>query len=110
MIVFKSTKCFEQNSLFPSENYTEYDDELLYVVDETTEKGKELARKIIENAPYFDFVLDNEGNLIDITPTERPEPEITDEEIDEEKIAMAEAIIDLNMRIEELENSLNGGA
>lgn len=55
------------------------------------------------------FELDAEGNIVNITPLPRPDPAIEDEDIDDEKIAMAEAIIDLNMRIEELENRLNGG-
>lgn len=55
------------------------------------------------------FEVDTNGNMINITPLPRPEPLVVDEVIDEEKIAMAEAIIDLNMRIEELENRLNGG-
>lgn len=29
--------------------------------------------KIIQHAPYFDFVLDEHNQLVDITPTERPE-------------------------------------
>ena len=57
------------------------------------------------------FELDEQGQMINITPSPQLEPEVIDEIIDDEKIAMAEAIIDLNMRIEELENRLlNGGA
>ena len=54
-----------------------------YLVD----SRNELAKKIRENAPYFDFELDENGELIDITPTERPpEPETTLSEIVTSKI------------------------
>lgn len=46
-----------------------------FFINETTEEGKLLAQKIIENYPYFDFVLDEEGNLIDVTLTEKLVPE-----------------------------------
>ena len=46
-----------------------------YFIDESTKDWKLLAQKIRDNYPYFDFVLDEEGNLVDIIPTERPEPE-----------------------------------
>ncbi len=44
-----------------------------YLVNEATEVGKALAEKIIQHAPYFDFMLDEHNQLVDITPTERPE-------------------------------------
>lgn len=54
-----------------------------YLVDESTGNGMLLAQKIRENYPYFDFVFDDEGNLIDIIPTERPEPEPPEPTIEE---------------------------
>ena len=44
-----------------------------YLVNEATQVGKALAEKIIQHAPYFDFVLDKHNQLVDIMPTERPE-------------------------------------
>ena len=44
-----------------------------YLVNEATKVGKALAEKIIQHAPYFDFVLDKHNQLVDIMPTERPE-------------------------------------
>ncbi len=52
--------------------------------------------------PPSHFKLDNNGNIIDIVYAL---PDI----IDEDKIAMAEAIVDLNNRILELEAIINGG-
>jgi len=65
MVIDKVTKCFLTRSDKPNENWT--GDINLFVVEDETE----LAQKIITNYPYFDFVI-VEGNLIDITPTERP--------------------------------------
>ena len=44
-----------------------------YLVNEANKVGKALAEKIIQHAPYFDFVLDKHNQLVDIMPTERPE-------------------------------------
>ena len=55
-------------------------DDSYLVVDDNSVVG----RKILDNAPYFEFVLDSNENLIDITPTERPPeppPEPTPTEI-----------------------------
>jgi len=68
-MILRKTKDFDIHSSFPNTNW-ESDDS--YIVDETTEEGKLLADKIKEHSPYFEFVLDGQGNLIDITPTERP--------------------------------------
>lgn len=43
-------------------------DELVYVVDDNSK----LAKKIMESAPYFEFVLDDVGELVDITPLPKP--------------------------------------
>jgi len=71
-LIVRENKRYETLGLYPdSDWYTEGN----YVVNETTENGKLIASKIIEHCPYFDFVLDGNGNLIDIAPTERsPEP------------------------------------
>ena len=73
MIVNKIHKNYIDRKKYPNTNWTG-DNENYYLVD----SNSELAKKIRENAPYFDFVLDEKGELIDITPTERPpEPEPT---------------------------------
>lgn len=77
MIVDKETKVWRIKVKYPNSNWTGQDK--YYVIDDASE----LAQRIKENYPYFDFVLDSQGVLIDITPTERPpepEPEPTTEE------------------------------
>ena len=69
IVIIKQSKDWEIHSSFPN---TDWDNNGNYVVDETSESGKSLADKIIANSPYFNFVLDSEGVLVDITPTERP--------------------------------------
>lgn len=73
MIVFKN-KGFQTNSLYLDTDWTDTAD---YVIED----GTELAEKIINLYPYYDFVLDNQGNLVDVTATERPpEPQPTPSE------------------------------
>lgn len=79
MIINKKTKQVVEMDSKPNENWTG-DNENYYLVD----SNSEFANKIRENAPFIDFVTDEAGNLIDVTPTERPpepEPEPTTEEI-----------------------------
>lgn len=102
MIINPVDKGYEQQSHRPNVCWKEG----WILVDETTEEGKQLAQKIMDHYPYYELVLDNDGNLIDIVPTERPKPEIVVEEIDEEKIAMAEAIIQHEMEIQALKKEL----
>ena len=65
-------KCFETRSDMPVGDWTGTAD---FVVDETDEQNAELIAKIKEYAPYFDYVTDDEGNLVDVVKTgEKPEP------------------------------------
>ena len=66
MIIKKGTTYPITRSDKVNENWL--NDDSYLVVDDNSVVGK----KILENAPYFEFVLDSNGNLIDITPTERP--------------------------------------
>jgi len=66
MIIHKSTKSVETSSISTNKNFGNYEN--VFVVDDSSELGQ----KILINQPYFDFVLDNDGNLIDIIPIERP--------------------------------------
>lgn len=65
MIVYKINKGFEQQSDKPNENWT---DEDCFVVED----GTELANKIIKAYPFYNFITDNKGNLIDIELFEDP--------------------------------------
>ena len=73
MIFNTETKGFETRSDKPNENWTG-DDKWQVIPD-----GSELANKIIENYPFFDIVKEN-GQVVDITPTERMVSEPTKEE------------------------------
>lgn len=68
MIFNLQSKKYETNSTHPNDNWT--DDPSYIVIPDRSE----LADKIINNYPYFDCVLGEDGNLIDIAPTEKPEP------------------------------------
>lgn len=90
MIVNKETKGFQTrsdkpNSFWlssePAENY--------FIVDDTSE----LAQKIQKNYPSFEFILDENGNLIDI-------------EIDTTAIAKAEQVKELKAQILKLKKQL----
>ena len=79
MIINRITKSYVERSDKPNENWAT-DKSAYYLVD----SNSEFAEKIRKNAPFFDSVLDEKGELIDITPTERPpepEPEPTLEEV-----------------------------
>ena len=86
MNINKTTKSFETLFNSPRENWTDKND--VFVVED----GSPLAQKIELNAPYFDFVLDSQGNLIDITPTERP-PEPIPGPTAEERLTATEGVL-----------------
>jgi len=100
VIVFKDKK-----------NYQTFDNENIEALSISSNvfvvnNGSELADKIKEYCPYFDFVLDSEGNLIDITPTERPpDPPEPPSEIELLRLEMAQA----NTELFEMMLMLNGG-
>ena len=89
MIVNKNTKLVQDRI---GCNYNWLGDDWIYV-----KTGSELGNKIRDNAPYFDFVFDEIGNLIDVEPTTKPEPAPT-EEIDTD-----ETLLDHEYRITMLE-------
>ncbi len=74
MIICPNLTKFETNSNYRNTNW--YDDyrKNWLVVDETTEEGKVLARRIRTTFPFFDLVLDD-SKLVDIV--EWPEVEYT---------------------------------
>lgn len=95
MIVFKDTKGFQTRNDKPNENWTILD---VYIVED----GSELANKIMENYPHYDFVL-SDGALVDITPTERPEPE--PEEMSEVEV-LADYVMEVDFRVLMIEMGL----
>lgn len=72
MVVYKD-KHFKTRSDRPNDDFVGNAD---YVVPD----GSELAQKIMEFYPNFDFVFDDGGNLLDVKETE---PIITEEQINE---------------------------
>lgn len=66
MVVFKNkqfTKCAD----FPNEDFIGNAD---WILDDNDPKDAELEEKIISNYPNFEFIFDDEGKPIDITPIE----------------------------------------
>jgi hypothetical protein len=68
-------KVCHTNSLYPNLDWTGEAD---FVIDDNNPDNQELIAKLFEYAPYFDYVLDDEGNLIDVIENDvvLPEPEI----------------------------------
>lgn len=83
MIVYEN-KGFETRSDKPDEDWT---GEALYVVPD----GSELAEKIVQLYPYYEFVV-QDGALIDVTETERP-PEPEPEPTVEERLSLVEELM-----------------
>ena len=77
MIVNKITKDYMTNSMFSNFNWLE--DENWYVVED----GTELSEKIIRLCPRFDFVLDENGELVDVIEKPKTELELKQERVDE---------------------------
>lgn len=61
-----------------------------------------LANKVKVNHPYYDLVLDSDGNLIDVMPTEKPpEPDLLPPEPSQD-----DYLLDLDYRISMIELGL----
>lgn len=101
MIIYKSPISVLTRNDKPNENWTGETD--VFVVDDNSELGQ----KIFQHAPFFEFVLED-GELVDVTPTERPiepvpEPQPTEIELLQEQVRDQEqAIADLTMYISTL--------
>ena len=67
-------KIFETCSMCPNTDWT---GKAEFVVDETNPENAELLAKIKDLAPCFDYVTDEDGNLIDVVKNDVviPEPE-----------------------------------
>lgn len=83
MIVY-ANKGYETRSDKPNEDWT---GNALYVVPD----GTELAEKIVQLYPYYEFVV-QDGALIDVQATERP-PEPEPEPTIEERLALVEELM-----------------
>ena len=96
MIVNKITKDYMTNSMFNKFNWLE--DENWYVVED----GTKLAEKIMKLCPRFDFVLDDDGNLIDVVEIPKTQEEINSERAEEIKNELIELDTTINRATEDL--------
>lgn len=71
-MIVRNDKTYESNSNFPKQKIYDSDSTIIHVIDETTPGGQEIAYKVKQFYPYYDFVTDVNGNLIDITQTPKP--------------------------------------
>ena len=75
MIINKETKAILTRSDMPNENWTSQD---CYVVDDNSE----LAKKIIANHPYIDYVIEDD-TITDVNILSKPEEEFRPTELEQ---------------------------
>ena len=94
MIIDKSTKLWQQ---IYGKNYNYGGQNYYYVEDNTI-----LANKVISLSPRFDFVLDENDNLIDVVEIPKTEEEIKQERIEEIKTELNDLDATINRATEDL--------
>lgn len=87
MVVFRN-KQFVKCEEFPDTDFTGNAD---WVLDDNDESDAELEAKIISLYPNFEFVLDDDGNISDVTETE-PEPKPPEITTEQRMTAMENAV------------------
>ena len=75
-MIVRKDKSFNKIGLYPD---TDWIGDADWVLNDNDPKDAEIEEKIIKLCPNFDFVLDDDGNIADVTATEPAEklPEIT---------------------------------
>lgn len=75
-MIVRKDKSFNKMGMYPDTDWIGNAD---WVLDDNDERDVELEAKIISLYPNFEFVLDDDGNIADVTATEPAEklPEIT---------------------------------
>lgn len=96
MIVNKQNKSFQTRSDIPNSNWLN-DDNYIVIPD-----GSELANKIMRYFPKYDFVLDEEDNLIDVVEIPKTEEEVNQERIEEIKAELNSLDSTINRATEDL--------
>ena len=96
MLINKITKEYMVNSNFPNINWL--GNEEWYLVAD----GTELAQKIKKLFPRFEFVLDDNGNLIDVVEVPKTQEEINKERTEEIKNELSELDNTINRATEDL--------
>ena len=84
MIVNKNNKGFQTRSDKPNSNWLN-DDNYIVIPD-----GSELANKIMQLFPRFDFVLDENNNVVDVVELSKTEAELNQEKVAEIDKELAE--------------------
>lgn len=111
MIVSKSNKSYQTMNDFPVENWlvqfseqgidigmtAEEAETAFYVVED----GSALAMKILSSTPYYDFVTDEKGNLVDVMPTAKPQPKPIREEQLEAQVSALQSQVDALLGVSE---------
>lgn len=99
MVIFED-KSYVINPEYPNIDFTL--GAALYVVED----GSDLYNKIIQYYPYFDFVTDKKGNLVDIVEVEKPEPVPVFEAVTADEVALAVAELAEQQANDKLETDL----
>ena len=75
-MIVRKDKSFNKMGLYPD---TDWIGDADWVLDDNDSKDAEIEEKIISLYPNFNFILDDDGNIADVTATEPAEklPEIT---------------------------------
>ena len=108
---------FEDKSIavcpeFPNSDFT--GGLALYVIKD----GSDIYNKIMQYKPYYDFVLDKKGNLIDIVEVEKPEPAPVFAAVTADEVALAVAELaeqqvndklEVDLALAELAEMITGG-
>lgn len=74
MIIYKTNGLliYETRSDCLSSDWT--DGKAEHIIDERAAENTKIIAKIKRYAPYCELVLDDAGNVIDVAPTESPDP------------------------------------
>ncbi len=95
MIINKITKGWQTRSDMPSGNWA---GEGYYAVDDNST----IARKVQELYPRYDFVLSEEGKLVDVTKISKTQEELNEERKDEIKAELENFDRTINRATEDL--------
>ena len=96
----------------PNSDFT--DGLALFVVDD----GSDIYNKILQYSPYYDFVTDKKGNLIDVVSVEKPEPAPVFAAVTADEVALAVAELaeqqasdklEVDLALAELAEMVTGG-
>lgn len=100
MIINKESKAVRSRQDLPNTNWL--GDEWYLVPD-----GSELANKIMQYFPRYDFVLDENNNVVDVVEIPKTEEELKQERIEEIKNELNSLDTTINRATEDLYNLTN---